>query len=85
MRVTFIYLFNLGGNPFEDTTDHTEIPQMCLIETDGDDSDVYFFCNFHVIQKSQNELIFLCLLHLLFSHTDSTNKIMPSTSGWKMC
>ena len=40
MRVTFIYLFNLGGNRFEDTTDHTEIPQMCLIETDGDDSDV---------------------------------------------
>ena len=43
MRVTFIYLFNLvseGGNPFEDTTDHTEIPEMCLIEADGDDSDV---------------------------------------------
>ena len=29
-----------GGNPFEDTTDHTEIPEMCLIEADGDDSDV---------------------------------------------
>ena len=31
---------NEGGNPFEDTTDHTEIPEMCLIEADGDDSDV---------------------------------------------
>ena len=38
MRITFIYLFNLGGNHFEDTTDHTEIRQMCLIEADGDDS-----------------------------------------------
>ena len=40
MRVTFIYVFNLvseGGHPFEDTTDHTEIPEMCLIEADGDD------------------------------------------------
>ena len=51
MRVTFIYLFNLGGNPFEDTTDHTEIPQTCLIEADGEDSDVdidiRFFENVH--------------------------------------
>ena len=39
MRVTFIYLFNLDGNHFEDTTDHTEISEMCL-EADGDDSDV---------------------------------------------
>ena len=29
-----------GGNPFEDTTDHTKIPEMCLIEADGDDSNV---------------------------------------------
>ena len=40
MRVTFSYLFNLGENFFENTTDHTEIPQMCLIEADGGDSDV---------------------------------------------
>ena len=29
------------GNPFEDTTDYAEIPEMCLIEADGDDSDVH--------------------------------------------
>ena len=40
MRVTFIYIFNLGGNHFEGTTDHTKIPQMCLIEADGDGNDV---------------------------------------------
>ena len=56
MRITFIYLFNLGGNHFEDTTDHTKIPQMCLIEA-GDESDVQSMTKF--IAKRQKTA--LCL------------------------
>ena len=55
-------------NPFEDTTDHTEIPQMCLIESDGDDSDVdidmlRFFENVHFGKNMFINGIFHCCIY----------------------